>query len=219
MEERTYIEGGIYTNYQDVIAIYCGKSTNSQNELKNVFIEVDKCKKYSRNEIIQYIEDIGIDNIMQSLYMLDCMNRYYDFGYLGRLPDTIYSEINKRMKEWEKKPWKSNTILQQMIPNMKYQEGGIYLDSRNVPAIYCGQYTDSKNKLKNTFIEMGGYQEGMDISTYFEDMGLDTIMKSIYLLHPENQSYSFGFLGYVPEPIYKEIDRRMEQWATLPWQT
>lgn len=105
MEQYTYIKGGLYTTYDGLVTIYCGQYPNSQNELKNLFIEINGCHDYSRNEIISYIHNLGINKMMQNYYMLDPLNGWNNFGYLGTLPNYIYSEVDKQVKEWSKKPW------------------------------------------------------------------------------------------------------------------
>ena len=109
MEKITeYIEGGIYTNYRNIPAIYCGIYEDSCGEKRPTFIEINNCTFQTHDDIIKHIRKVGTKNINDTLILAPVANTGYDHGYMGQVPKTLYTRIDKRVKAWSKLPFAKN---------------------------------------------------------------------------------------------------------------
>lgn len=102
-------EGGIYVKYDYQPAIYIGEYENSQGEMKKCFCDVPMnfTKNTTKEDVVKFLRKKGT-KVLDSIIMLHPNNTYYNYDYLGQLPKTLYTRIDKRIKEWSTKPWKSN---------------------------------------------------------------------------------------------------------------
>lgn len=98
--------------------------------------------------------------------------------------------------------------------------GGIYTDYKNDLAIFTGIYSDSHEEDKNTFIllEDCQYRTHEEIVNYIKRIGIDSIMPYIQMLHLKNDYYAYGYIGQMPENMWKEMDSYMKEWSQMPWQ-
>ena len=102
-------KGGIYTKYNGQPSIYIGEYANISGIMKKCFCDVPM--KFNDNttqvDVVNFLRKKGT-KILDSIIMLHPDNTDYNYKYLGQLPNTLYCRIDKRAKEWNKKPWKKN---------------------------------------------------------------------------------------------------------------
>ena len=107
MKENTYIEGGIYTNYLGIPAIYCGDYPDSTGKIRPSFIEIKNCPYTTNEEIVRHIRKVGTRKINDMIILAPISYTGYDYGYLGQIPSTLYTRIHHRVECWASMPIKS----------------------------------------------------------------------------------------------------------------
>lgn len=77
--------------------------------MKKCFCDVPMnfTKNTTKEDVVKFLRKKGT-KVLDSIIMLHLNNTYYNYDYLGQLPKTLYTRIDKRIKEWSTKPWKSN---------------------------------------------------------------------------------------------------------------
>ena len=87
------MEGGIYTRNDGTIAICCGLYEAKNAMKKVVFIEPPNCKEGTHDQIVEKMRQLNVKEL-DSLMVVPIDSVTYQFGYLGMLPNDVYTKIH-----------------------------------------------------------------------------------------------------------------------------
>ena len=107
LKKQKFIEGGIYTTYNDNIGIYCGQYYDSYDIERPAFIELKNYTgDYERKNIEKCVKKI---DVLKSVITLEAVDgTAYTYGYLGKLSDKIWKKIDRDVKYFMSLPIRKN---------------------------------------------------------------------------------------------------------------
>lgn len=91
--EHNYMESGIYTRNDGTIAICCGLYEANNAMKKVVFIEPPNCKEGTHDQIVEKMRKLNVKEL-DGLMVVPIDSVKYQFGYLGMLPNDVYTKIH-----------------------------------------------------------------------------------------------------------------------------
>ena len=100
-----------------------------------------------------------------------------------------------------------------------YIESGIYTNYTGKPAIYIGKYKTLDGELRNSFCDIPiNIKETItreDIIEFLRENGTKII--ECITLAPEYTGYDYGYIGKLPQDLYKPIKQMADDWSKKPW--
>lgn len=122
--------------------------------------------------------------------------------------------------DWNEKTFVESAKAKHLIKNLQHQNGGIYTKYNGCPAIYIGEYEDSRGTIKKCFCEVpmpfSKNTTREDVIDFLRRNGTK-VLDTIIMLHPDNLQYNYDYLGQLPGTLYRWIDKRAKEWSTIPW--
>jgi len=215
-----YIESGIYTNHAGTPSIYIGKYKTKEGKLRDSFCDVPiKINDViTRENIIKFLKKNGTSAIKYIILAPEYTG--YNYGYIGKLPQDLYQPIKKMADDWNEKTFVESAKAKHLIKNLQHQNGGIYTKYNGCPAIYIGEYEDSRGTIKKCFCEVpmpfSKNTTREDVIDFLRRNGTK-VLDTIIMLHPDNLQYNYDYLGQLPGTLYRWIDKRAKEWSTIPW--